>query len=95
MLVINNEKLEAVQQKLPTLMQEYYEQVDNMEKKRLRDHARQKFTEIMLNHKKYELAEKKLQEEQEAAAAAGEEQKRGIIEEENQNKRMMDKLQTW
>lgn len=63
MLVVNNDKYDALFQKLPTLMQEYYEQVDAMEKKRLRDQAKQRFTEIMLNHKKFELAEQKLKEE--------------------------------
>ena len=63
MLVVNNDKYDALFQKLPTLMQEYYEQVDAMEKKRMRDQAKQRFTEIMLNHKKFELAEQKLKEE--------------------------------
>ena len=40
LLVINDEKVQAVQQKLPTLMDEYYEAVDAIERKRIREHAK-------------------------------------------------------
>ena len=94
LVVINDEKYQAVLQKLPTLMEEYYEQVDAVEKKRIRESAKNKFQEIMMNHKKFELAQDKLDEEAKAAAG-GEEQKRGAIEEENKNKNQMEKLQGW
>lgn len=86
-------------EKLPVLMQEYYTVQDNAEKKRIREQAKNKFNEIVLNNKKFDLAEQKLKEEADAtanAAAAGEEQKKGgMIQEENQNKKQMDKLQGW
>ena len=73
-------------------MREYYEQQDIIDRRRYRDQARQKFNEIIMNHKKFVLAEQKLEEE--AKAAAGEE-KKARIEEENANKKQMDKLQGW
>lgn len=80
-------------------MQEYYTVQDNAEKKRIREQAKNKFNEIVLNNKKFDLAEQKLKEEADAtanAAAAGEEQKKGgMIQEENLNKKQMDKLQGW
>ena len=76
-------------------MEEYYDQMDTVEKRRIREQAKQKFHEIMMNHKKFKLAEDKLKEAAEALAAAAEEQKRGIVEEENHNKKQMEKLQTW
>ena len=77
------------------MMQEYYEQMDALESKRIREHAKNKWHEIMANHNKYKLAERKLAEEAEALRGAQEEQKRGIVEEENHNKKQMDKLQGW
>ena len=76
-------------------MSEYYEQMDAMEKKRFRESAKQKFSEIMMNHKKYELAVQKLQEEDQASRGAAEERKGAGIEEENQNKKLKEKLESW
>jgi len=56
LLVINNDKLNSVNEKLPSLMTEYYEGVDMVERKRLRENAKNRFQEIMMNHKKFELA---------------------------------------
>ena len=94
MVVVHNEKYQTLVEKLPTLMDEYYLQQDVIEKKRIRESAKNKFNEMMLNHKKFELAKQKLDEEANAAAA-GEEKKSAVIEEENQNKRQMDKLKDW
>ena len=74
------------------MMDRYYEVVDAAERKRIRDAAKQKFSEIANNHKKYVLARDKLQEEEKAAAA--EEVKRPMIEEEKKSE-AMQKLQTW
>ena len=52
------------------MMQEYYGQMDALEKKRIREHAKNKWHEIMANHNKYKLAERKLAEEAEALRAA-------------------------
>ena len=75
------------------MMDEYYELMDTMEKKRFRESAKQKFSEIMLNHKKYELAVQKLQEEEQASRGAAEERKGAGIEEEN--KKLKEKLESW
>ena len=40
LIVINDEKAQMVQQKLPALMEEYYEAVDTIEKKRIREQAK-------------------------------------------------------
>jgi len=44
-------------EKLPVLMQEYYTLQDSAEKKRIREQAKNKFNEIVLNNKKFDLAE--------------------------------------
>ena len=43
LLVINNDKLNSVNEKLPSLMTEYYEGVDMVERKRLRENAKNRF----------------------------------------------------
>jgi hypothetical protein len=78
LLVINNEKLALFQENMFQMMEKYYEIVDNSERKRIRDKARQRFQEIIRNHKKYEAAK----EELEAAAA---DQGAPKIEEEKKN----------
>lgn len=67
------------------MMRKYYDTVDTAEKKKVRDMARQKFQDIMRNHKKY-LAAKEELNQQEAANGAPK------IEEEKKNDGM-SKLQ--
>jgi hypothetical protein len=43
LLVINNEKLASFQANLEQMMNNYYDAVDNAEKKRVRDGAKNKF----------------------------------------------------
>ena len=43
LLVINNEKLALFQENMFQMMEKYYEIVDNSERKRIRDKARQRF----------------------------------------------------
>jgi hypothetical protein len=92
LFVVQNERAQAFHDLLPVLMERYYEVVDAADRKRVRDAAKQKFTEIALNHKKFVLARDKLAEEGKAAAA--EEAKRPMIEEEKKSEAMA-KLQTW
>jgi len=53
LLVINNEKLAGFQANLEQMMNNYYAAVDNAEKKKVRDNAKNKFNDIMRNHKKF------------------------------------------
>ena len=56
LMVVHREKYDQVVEALPNLMDKYYEAIDNMEAKRVREAAKNKFNEIMRNHKKYEEA---------------------------------------
>ncbi len=66
-------------------MRKYYDTVDTTERKKVRDMAKQKFQDIMRNHKKYLAAKEELDQEEAASGAAK-------IEEEKKND-AMSKLQ--
>ena len=59
LVVVQNDKVGAFRESLLTLMDRYYENVDNIEMKRIREIAKQKFNDIMNNHKKCEDAKGK------------------------------------
>jgi hypothetical protein len=59
LLVVQNEKVAAFRDSMITLMVRYYEGVDNADIKRIREAAKNKFNDIMNNHKKCEDAKRK------------------------------------
>jgi len=87
-LIVNQEKADAFAATLPTLMEKYYEATDAIEKRRVRDQAKQKFNDIMNNHKKYLDAKAKLQDEAKATQESAAGDKKPQIEEEKKNEQL-------
>ncbi len=81
LIVVNNEKLAQFSDNMEEMMRRYYENVDSAERKKVRDMAKQKFQDIMRNHKKYQAAKEELDQEQAAGGAPK-------IEEEKKNDAM-------
>ena len=59
LMVIHSDKFAAFEQNLPEMMTKYYEMVDIAENKRIREQAKNKFNEILLNHRKWEHCNRK------------------------------------
>ena len=88
-LIINQDKIAQITEALPTMMEKYYEGTDAIEMRRVRDLAKQKFNDIMNNHKKFLDAKAKLDAEAKATKeAAAAEDKPAAIEEEKMNEQL-------
>lgn len=61
LIVCNDERRETLIAQLPDLMKNYYETIDSSDKKRVRESARQRFHQIMEEHKRFDAAKEEFE----------------------------------